>query len=100
MIELTGKQRKYLRGLAHALHSVVQVGQQGLTAAVVRQLDEALLQHELIKVRIETDKTDRGVLTERIVAATEAGLAGAIGHVIVLYRPHPDRRRRKVVLPK
>lgn len=99
MTELTGKQRKYLRGLAHSLPAVVQVGNNGLTAAVVSQIDEALAQHELIKVRIETERTDRGVVTERIVAATDSGLAGAIGHVIVLYRQHPDKKRRKVMLP-
>lgn len=99
MTKLTGKQRKYLRGLAHSLHAIVQVGQQGLTPAVVRQIDEALRQHELIKVRIETEKTDRGVVTERIVAATGAGLAGAIGHVIVLYRQQQDPARRRVVIP-
>lgn len=99
MKELTAKQRKYLRGLAHSLSPVVQVGHNGLTAAVVSQLDAALLQHELIKVRIETERADRVVVTERIVAATDSGLAGAIGHVIVLYRPHPVRKLRKVVLP-
>ena len=49
---MNGKDRRYLRGLAHGLSPVVIVGQRGLSDAVVRQVDGALTDHELIKVRL------------------------------------------------
>lgn len=89
---LTGKQRKRLRGLAHALEPVVRIGQAGVTEAVVRSVDEALLAHELIKVRLrepDDKKADSAALADRAGAA----LCGLVGHTAILYRPHPDHPR-------
>lgn len=86
---LTGKQRRRLRGLAHALEPVVQIGQAGVTEAVVRSVEQALLAHELIKVRLrepEDKKADSAALAELAGAA----LCGLVGHTAILYRPHPD----------
>ena len=95
---MTGKDRRHLRALAHRLSPVVIVGQRGLTDAVVRQIDAALTDHELIKVRLGSESpVDRdeaaGVLSER----TGCAVAGVIGRVLTLYRPHPDKPR--IVLP-
>ncbi len=49
---LTGKQKHVLRSLAHGLSPVVQLGVQGLTDAVLTQIDAALERHELIKVKL------------------------------------------------
>jgi RNA-binding protein len=95
---MTGKERRHLRALAHRLSPVVIVGQRGLTAAVVRQIDTALLDHELIKVRLGAEAPiDREEAGSAIVSATGAESAGAIGRVLILYRPHPERPR--IVLP-
>ena len=51
MNELTSSQCKYLRGLAHKKKPVVQVGQKGMTDALVKALDDALETHELIKIK-------------------------------------------------
>jgi len=86
---LTSKQRKHLRGLAHALEPVVHVGQAGVTDAVVRSVDNALGTHELIKVRLrepDDKKTDSATIAERAGAA----LCGLVGHTAILYRPNPD----------
>lgn len=86
---LTGRQRKRLRGLAHALEPIVQVGQAGVTEAVVRSTERALLAHELIKVRLrgpDDKKAESAALAERAGAA----LCGLVGHTVILYRPHPD----------
>jgi len=95
---MTGKERRYLRALAHRLSPVVIVGQRGPSDAVVRQVDGALTDHELIKVRLggecPLDCSEVGAtLTER----TGAQLAGRIGRVLILYRPHPQQP--KIVLP-
>jgi RNA-binding protein len=96
---MTGKERRYLRGLAHGLSPVVIIGQRGLSDAVIRQVDGALTDHELIKVRFGAEcPTDRvegaAVLAER----TSSAVAGAVGRVVILFRPHPERPR--IVLPE
>ena len=95
---MNGKDRKYLRGLAHALSPVVIVGQRGLTDAVVRQVDGALTDHELIKVRIGGEcPTGRDEAATLLVERTGAALAGNIGRVLILYRRHPEKPR--IALP-
>ncbi len=56
-VSLTPRERTHLKGRAHALEPIVQVGQGGLTDAVAGELDRALTAHGLIKVRI--NGTDR-----------------------------------------
>lgn len=48
-VAMTGKQKKYLRGLAHDMKPLVQIGQRGLTDAVAGQVDAALTDHERIR---------------------------------------------------
>jgi RNA-binding protein len=96
---MTGKERRHLRALAHPLSPVVILGQRGLTDAVVRQVDGALTDHELIKVRLGSEcplgkDEAAGALAER----TGADVAGMVGRVLILYRPHPEKPR--IVLPK
>jgi RNA-binding protein len=95
---MTGKERRYLRALAHRLSPVVIVGQRGLSDALVRQVDGALIDHELIKVRLGSECP---LVMAEVGAAlsdrTGAQLAGSIGRVVILYRPHPEHPR--IVLP-
>lgn len=89
---LTGAQRQKLRGRAHGLEPVVLVGHAGVTDAVVEAVDQALLAHELIKVRLhqpEDKRADAALLAERARAA----LCGLVGHTVILYRPHPTQPR-------
>lgn len=95
---MTGKERRYLRGLAHRLSPVVIVGQRGPSDAVVRQVDGALTDHELIKVRVGNEcPADRTEVGATLAERTGCELAGAVGRVLILYRPHPERPR--IVLP-
>jgi RNA-binding protein len=95
---MTGKERRYLRALAHRLSPVVIVGQRGLTDAVVRQVDGALNDHELIKVRLGSEcRLGRDELGAALAERTGAELAGEVGRVLILYRPHPERPT--IVLP-
>ena len=100
--ELRGYQKKFLKGLAHGLKPTVFIGQKGLGPSVVQAIDEALIDHELIKVRFldSKDKDLKKELTAAIEAATAAQLAGAIGHVAIFYRCHKDPARRKIALPE
>lgn len=90
-MNLTGKQRKYLRGLAHGLDPVVIVGVKGVSASVVRQVDQALTDHELIKVRIGNEcPVDEDEAGRMLALHTECEVAGSIGHVLILYRPRAE----------
>jgi RNA-binding protein len=96
---LTGKQRRHLRGLGHALEPVVHIGKGGIDDALVAAVDQALSDHELIKVKVGSSAA-----IERHDAATElAGRAGAevaqvLGNMMLLYRPDPDHP--VIVLPR
>jgi len=95
--ELAGFQRKYLRGLAHGLKPLVQVGHEGVTEGVVQALDQALLDHELIKARMHEPEDKKGMAAE-LAGRSRALLCGLVGHSAILYRPHPDKPR--IVLPR
>ena len=98
-MELTSAQRRHLRGLAHHLSPVVQIGSAGLTEGVQGAVDEALGAHELIKVKLDADRDERGALAIELARATASTVAQQIGRVVVLYRPHKDPKKRKIVLP-
>ena len=88
--ELSGRQRQALRGMAHALEPVVHVGHGGLSDGVVRAVEQALLDHELIKVRLH-EPADKKAEAEALAVATGSALCGLVGHTVILYRPHPDK---------
>ena len=84
-----GRRRKYLRGLAHGLEPIVHVGHGGVTPGVVAATEQALLDHELIKVRLH-EPQDKKAMSSQLAEATTAVLCGLVGHTAILYRPHPD----------
>jgi RNA-binding protein len=89
---LSGKQIRYLRSLGHHIDPVVQLGKHGLTDEVTAAMDEALLRHELIKVRVGTEcPTPREELAESLPLALSATVAQTLGRTILLYRRHPKK---------
>lgn len=96
---LTGTQRKYLRGIAHPLKPVVQVGKAGVNEGVLSATKRALDDHELIKVKIGADRDERARMAGEIASGCDAELAGAIGTIAILYRANPDPEKRRIVLP-
>lgn len=87
-ITLSEKQLRFLRGRAHALKPVIQIGQQGLTAAVTAETLRALTDHELIKVRVQAgERAARDGLIAMLVEQTASALVQRIGHVAVLFKP-------------
>lgn len=96
---LTGKQRNFLRALAHPLKPVVQIGHGGLTAAVLGAIDSALATHELIKVRITgQEEADAAELALEIAAGTRSTVAQVIGKTLVVYRAR--KKDPAIILPK
>ncbi len=99
MSELSGAQKKYLRGLAHGLKPVVHVGRNGLTESVFESLDQALDSHELIKVKFSDHRDRKGELAATIDARLGSVQAGTIGHVAIFFRRARDPERRSIRLP-
>ncbi len=87
--------RRSLRAAGHHLSPVVQVGKEGVTEAVLAQVDQALFDHELIKVKSGTETPeDRFATAEAIAAGAEGSqLAQILGRTLLLYRRHPDKPR-------
>ena len=92
--DLTEKQRKHLRGLAHALKPVILLGGSGLTEGVTKETARALHDHELIKVKAPGgDREARDALFSDLAQRTGSALVHRIGNVAVLYRPRPEMTR-------
>ncbi|PKG39356.1 ribosome assembly RNA-binding protein YhbY [Psychromonas sp. Urea-02u-13] len=97
-MNLSNKQKKHLKGLAHSLKPVVLLGQNGLTEGVLAEIENALSFHELIKVKIATDDREmKQLIIDAIVRETEAINVAKIGHTVVLYRQSEEK---KVDLPR
>ncbi len=99
MSQLTGAQRKFLRGMANRLEALIIVGKQGASDSLIRATDVELTAHELIKVRFNGFKDEKGALSDKIAEATQAEVVGRVGHVVMLYRQHPEPEKRAIKLP-
>lgn len=92
LMQISEKQRRHLKGLAHHLNPVVMVGQHGLTEGVLNETLLTLETHELIKIRISAgDRDERTAIINQIAAKTGAELVQTIGHVAVFYLPNPKK---------
>ena len=98
MAGLKGSQRKKLRGLAHGYKPLVQIGKEGLTDNVVGAIDDALEAHELVKVKIAAERSDRERLVPAIEHRARCECVGTVGRMAILYRQHPDPEKRKIQL--
>lgn len=85
---LTQDQKKRFRKIAHHLKPVVMVAENGLSEGVLAELERALEDHELIKIRINVmEREDKAAIIESVCKTTNADLVQVIGKVAVLYRP-------------
>jgi len=86
---LTPRQRQQLKGLAHPLQPVVQLGAAGVSEAVLAALTEALRRHELVKVKLpKLDDADaRKAMAAELVERSGAAEVQLLGRVLVLYSP-------------
>ena len=94
---LTGKQKRFLRALGHALNPVIMVGKGEVGEALIKETAEALAAHELIKVKVlESCAMDRHEVAENLAAACDADVAQVLGRTILLYRKGEEA---KIQLP-
>src|SRR5438093_8727182 len=98
MTELTGKQRRHLRALGQRLAATVQVGHDGVTDALVAQVDAQIEALELVKVRVSENAPEgRHEIAEALARRTSAHLAQVIGRTALLYRARKEAP--EIVLP-
>lgn len=92
-MSLTAKQRQHLKGLAHKKKPVVLLGNAGVSAPVIAELERALERHELLKIRLPgVEREERHEMLEAICAATRAEAVQEIGRIAVLYRAASEPR--------
>lgn len=96
---LTGKQKRYLRAMAHHLTPIFQVGKGGTNDQLVRHISEALETRELIKVSVLNNcMDDAKEIGAEVAAAAKAELVQVIGKTIVLYKESTDHKN--IELPR
>lgn len=84
---LTGKQKRYLRGEAHHLNAIFQVGKDGVSSNQVKGIIDALEAHELIKVKLlESCPDNVHTVALELSVQTKSEVVQIIGHTIVLYK--------------
>jgi len=98
-MSLTAKQKQYLKGLAHGLEPVVQVGSKGISDGLIDQIRQQLVVHELIKIRFNTESaSEPAESAEELATRTKSQLVQKLGRMVVLYRRHDEKP--KIELPK
>jgi RNA-binding protein len=99
---LTTRQKQHLKGLAHHLRPLVQIGKESVSPGIVETVIAELLNHELIKVKIGNNSGLEKHATSRQVAdLTDSVLIQLIGKIFVLYKPNPDKPKdKRILLPK
>lgn len=83
---LTGAQKRALKSRAQLLEAVIRIGQSGVTDALLQSLDNALSQHELVKVRFADFKEERKSIAPQLAERTSSALIQQVGNVAVFFR--------------
>ncbi len=96
-MSLTGKQKNYLRGLAHHKPVVVSIGNAGLTESVIKEISSSLEAHELLKIKLPSlNSADKKLLINEICGQTGSEFVQLIGRVGVIYK---ESDKPKIELP-
>lgn len=96
--QLSEKQKKYLRGLAHGREPIILIGSSGLSPGVAKEFETALGAHELVKVKARVgDREQRDAILTGLAEQSGSSLIQRIGNVGVFYRQHKDQP--KIILP-
>ena len=93
-MQLTERHKKHLRALAHKAKPIVTIADKGLSENVLKELDAALLHHELIKVRVRVgDRLERDALLDELCETCRCTLIRRVGHVATLFRRNAQKPR-------
>jgi len=93
-MSISNSQRRFLKGRAHSLKPVVTIGNAGLSASLLDELDVQLESHELLKLKLRIDEREtRDEVIDQVVASSGAELVGRVGNVAILYRARGSEPR-------
>lgn len=96
---ITGKQRKYLKGLGHNIEPILQIGKSGVTKNLLKQVDEALEARELIKVKVLNNSLlDAKEVANDIAEELGAEFVQSIGNKFLIYRESDEKK--EIELPR
>lgn len=82
---------KFLRGIAHDTKPVVTIADKGITENILVELDICLNQHELVKIKMRTDRDTRTQYIEQLLKETGAHLIQSIGQTLTVFRANPKK---------
>ena len=75
------------------------VGQQGLSDAVLAELESTMTKHELLKIKVRTnDRDEKQQIVDKILNFSKAALVQVIGGVLIIYRPFDENP--SIILPR
>jgi RNA-binding protein len=97
-MDLTGKQKRALRAKGHHLEVVVQVGANGVTEGVIAAAQQALDDHELIKVKIADEREAREAAIEELATGTGAQVAQVLGKTVLLFKKRKKKSKFESLL--
>jgi RNA-binding protein len=97
-MNLSEPQKKYLRGLGHALKPLIMVGDAGLSDSLLAEFESTLAHHELIKVRIKAgDRESRDKMVDELCSTSGADLVQRVGNMALLFRSNPEKKKRILI---
>lgn len=101
LLQLTAKQKKFLKGLGHHLEPLILIGKEGMTESIVRVTLQELTARELIKVKIaSTSQVNKQDAAAFIPHATGSHLVQMIGKTLLLYKENPKKNKeQRIILP-
>lgn len=97
MSGLTGKQKLYLKSIAHHLKPLVQVGKLGVSDNLITAMDHALEKHELVKVKFVNLKDEKIEISGILAEKTSSALVGITGNIATFYRKCESEKKRKII---
>lgn len=93
-MSMTGKDRAALRGEAHHLKPLIHVGHAGLTAALLKSLDDVLRTHELVKAQVaQAGDLSAREAANKVSELMQADVVQVIGRTFTVYRENPELKR-------
>jgi RNA-binding protein len=100
MSKKTNQDKRQLRAIGHKLKPVVTIAGNGLSDGVISEIDRALSDHELIKIKLAVgDKVARTAVAEELCGRVNAQLVQSIGNVLLVLRrtSEPDPRKSNLI---
>jgi RNA-binding protein len=96
---LNNADKKRFRQIGHSLNPIITIAEKGLSENVRLEIERALKDHELIKVKLVCNRDEKKALSDTICADFDAECVQSIGHVLLLYKPakKPDPKLSNIL---